>query len=463
MAEKPSKPTPDYPMFAHPSGQWAKKVKGKTVYFGPWADPQAALERYQAWLAGGPNKPAIVTRNGKAGKPRPDFPLYRHKTGQWAKRVHGKVHYFGTDPNAAVEKWAKQKDDLLAGRVPEDGDGLAIGKACNLFLDSKQRKVDSGEMAQRTWNDYDVIVKRVLKVFGPGRQVAGLRPSDFETLRADFAKTHGPVALHSDITRARVVFRYVFRKAAIDPRAAWDDKFDRPSKAVLRKHRQGREKKMFPADEIRQILDKAGVQLRAMVYLGINCGMGNNDCARLPMKALDLEGGWLEFGRPKTGIHRRCPLWPETVKALRAALAARPTPKEGLEDRVFLTHHGASWEAIVKSGKGGTGGPLSGEFAKVLDALGIRRKGVNFYALRHTFQTIGQKSRDKDAVKAIMGHAESANDMSEVYNEEAPDDVRLRAVTDYVHAWLFPPKAKSAAGKVKRAKAGVAAAAKTGN
>ncbi len=37
------------------------------------------------------------------------------------------------------------------------------------------------------------------------------------------------------------------------------------------------------------------------------------------------------------------------------------------------------------------------------------------------------------------------------------------AVTDYVHAWLFPPKAKSAAGKVKRAKAGVAAARKTGN
>jgi len=129
-----------------------------------------------------------------------------------------------------------------------------------------------------------------------------------------------------------------------------------------------------------------------MTYLGIDYGLGNNDCAKLPMKALDLKGGWLEFGRPKTGIHRRCPLWPETVEALGAAIAARPTPKEGFEDRVFLTHHGASWEPKVKkSDKAPVGSPLSAEFAKVLDALGIRRKGVNFYALRHTFQTIGQQ------------------------------------------------------------------------
>ena len=30
--------------------------------------------------------------------------------------------------------------------------------------------------------------------------------------------------------------------------------------------------------------------------------------------------------------------------------------------------------------------------------------------------------------------------MSAVYNEEPVDDARLRAVMDYVRAWLFPPK-----------------------
>ena len=55
---------------------------------------------------------------------------------------------------------------------------------------------------------------------------------------------------------------------------------------------------------------------------------------------------------------------------------------------------------------------------------------------RHIFQTIGEKSRDKDAVRAIMGHAEAANDMSAVYNEEPVDDLRLKAATYFIRAWL---------------------------
>ena len=60
-----------------------------------------------------------------------------------------------------------------------------------------------------------------------------------------------------------------------------------------------------------------------MTLLGVSAGMGNSDCAQLPESALDLAGGWLDYPRPKTGVPRRAKLWPETVEALRVALAQR--------------------------------------------------------------------------------------------------------------------------------------------
>lgn len=407
------------------------------------------------------SKPTKKSSADKPLKPYPEFPLFPHASGRWAKKIRSKFHYFGKWDNwqDALSLYQKQAADLHAGRKPrEDTGGATIKDLVNHFLIAKKHLVDTREIVQRTWDDYDATCRQVMEVLGKERLITDLQPDDFDSLRRHLAKSRGIVALGNEVSRARILFKYAYDASLIEHPLRYGQSFKRPSRKALRKARQVKGPRLFQADEIRALLDKAGVHLRAMILLGINCGFGPADCGNLPIKALDLKAGWVDYPRPKTGVARRCPLWPETVEALRESIATRPKPHDEADNgMVFLTKYGQRWA------KESSDNPISKEIAKILRPLKVKRgrkqeavyrKGLGLYTLRHTFQTIGDAARDPIATRAIMGHAEAGSDMSAVYREGVDDD-RLKAVTDYVRQWLFPsdePKAQTVLMKDSPAK-----------
>lgn len=384
----------------------------------------------------------------KPSKPYPEFPLFPHLSGQWAKKINGKVHYFGawSDPQTALNKFLVERDDLYAGRRPratQDG-GYSVRDVCNRFLTTKKLLLDGGELTPRTFDEYHDTCKRIIDLLGADRQASDLVAEDFEELRRKISRTWGLVRVGNEIQRIRCVFKHAFDHGLLDRPVRYGQAFRKPSKKALRRERASRGKRLFAPTEIVALQAAADPAMRAMILLGINCGFGNNDCGTLTMDALDLKTGWHNHPRPKTGVERRCPLWPETIKALKAAIHRRPTPKDPADETlVFITKRKQRWSKDTRDN------PVSKEMAKLLIALKLRRPGISFYALRHTFETIGGETRDQIAVNYIMGHAPSDDDMASVYREQISDE-RLRAVTDHVHAWLFPPK-KAKARSAKRA------------
>src|SRR5262245_61945549 len=114
----------------------------------------------------------VPALTGKPNKPYEDFPLFPHATRRWAKKIRGKMHYFGPweDPDAALTKYLEQKDALHSGRKPREvSAGVTVKELCNVFLNAKQALVDSGELTLRSWRDEKAAGEVLVSPFGVGR------------------------------------------------------------------------------------------------------------------------------------------------------------------------------------------------------------------------------------------------------------------------------------------------------
>ena len=245
----------------------------------------------------------------------------------------------------AIVQWLDEKDDLLAGRMPRPKtEGFTLRELLDRFMVAKRHLLDTQEISPRHFSELYACCRRIGDAFGLHRLVADLTADDFEKLRRNIAKNWGPIRLGNEIQRVRSVFKYGYDAGFIAAPVRFGPLFKRPTRKVLRLNRAKNGVGTFEAAEIRSLLDAASPAMKAMILLGVNCGYGNGDVAKLPTKALDLKAGWVTFPRPKTGVPRRCHLWPETAAAIKAVLAQRPkSSSPTAAGAVFLTVRGNRW------------------------------------------------------------------------------------------------------------------------
>jgi hypothetical protein len=91
------------------------------------------------------------TATKRSEKPkRRNGPMFPHANGQWAKKILGRLHYFGKweDRKTALDKYNAQHADIEAGRKPRSRgeEIIEVEKACEFYLDFIEERIEEGEL-----------------------------------------------------------------------------------------------------------------------------------------------------------------------------------------------------------------------------------------------------------------------------------------------------------------------------
>lgn len=374
------------------------------------------------------------------------LPLFKHRNGQWCKKIKGKLYYFGTEYGAALEAYLDSKDHLHAGRgKPQKSDTPTLAELCNVYYAGCRQRVSSGDMAQSSLDDAERTLKRLVAFRGPKDHPGDWEPLDYRDIKlwlfepverttairggikqGKTVKRRSSITVDGDIRRIKAFLNWCKDARLISP-PDYGQEFSQSSKKQQRLAKAAAGKRVFDASTLQAIVSECRPNFIPLVLLGINAGMGARDIAALTIEQLD-GAEWLDCPRQKTGAPRRVWLWPETRKAIKDYLESlRREPWCRDYDAIaFLTAHRQPWIRDTQ------------DAASQAFTAARRKAGVasgTFYDLRRTFQSVADETLDFPAVKFVMGHVASANDMSAKYREVSDD--RVKAVCGYVRKWYL--------------------------
>lgn len=414
-----------------------------------------------------------------------------HRNGQWYKSVwnprtkKSEQFYFGAwadDPKGEralkdpQSSWLVRRDPIKAGidnvHVQAAPSDMILGELMARFLAHKRAKVGSGELSKTTLGDYLSEIPTFVSFCKPGTPAGGLKPEHFSAYMAHLVNDRKLGRLARKRVRAYVTafLRFGARNGwmlmpntgsdwaapATDP--------DAMRQARLREGLPDFSTRILTGEEVDELLARANPTFRAMILLGVNCGLGPADLGRLRWHMIDLERRRLTFPRPKTGVMRVGFLWKRTREALTRVRSLKRNRQaiqmDGDAAMVFITRKGRPYyrEREVHKEIEVAGSTVKKLFGIAVDnaisitfgrmARELKLDGVTFYRLRHSMKTLGKRARDREALDLMMGHKDTST--GEVYDHEAVGWDRVRRVANVVKRRLWRPPACD--GSVRRSK-----------
>ena len=329
------------------------------------------------------------------------FPLTRHPTGQYCKKIKGKMYYFGSDKKEALQRYIDQAAYLHGSNQNSQkpvNDSMTLNQLCDMFLKYQFDRVKANTITAQHYNDQVSSLNKFIAFLGQSRRTKDISTLDLQSykrkLEKQYASSKHRLNLH--VSNLKTLFHWAQKNDILKQIPNID--------ALSRCKIVNKQRRIFTHEEINKLLAVADTKMKAMIWLGLNCGFGCTDCSELQWKHLGLAAGRVIFPRGKTGVPRNLPLWPETIEALRAV------PKKG--KLVFYTTKGNPFvRNILRTDSNGNEkyapiNSITTKFSRMIKRAGLDvPKGTGFYTLRRTAATMAARSGDPFAVQRLLGHA----------------------------------------------------------
>jgi hypothetical protein len=148
------------------------------------------------------------------------FPLTLHPTGQYCKKIRGKLYYFGGDKKPALERYLDQATYLHGGRnlmKKAPNGNMILKELCDLYLQYQQSKVMASDLTAKHHNDQISSLNKLASFLGQSRTIKSISTLDLQRYKRKLQGDYGSVyRLNLHISIMKAMFHWARRNDILE-------------------------------------------------------------------------------------------------------------------------------------------------------------------------------------------------------------------------------------------------------
>jgi len=192
------------------------------------------------------------------------FPLTRHPTGQYCKKIKGKMYYFGSDKKEALQRYLDQATYLHGHQEnvqkPTE-EHMTLKQLCDRYLNYQYSKLQANDLTASHYNEQVGSLSKLMAFLGQNIDINNISTLDLQNYKRRIQKSYVSVCrLNLHISIMKALFHWARKNDVLANIPNID--------AVSRGKIVHQERFTFDPEQINKLLSAADVKMRAMILFG---------------------------------------------------------------------------------------------------------------------------------------------------------------------------------------------------